>query len=63
MKVRVDHNLCIGDGLCEAVCPEVFEMREDNLAWVINEEPDVPLHDTVREAEEGCPVTAIIVEE
>ncbi len=63
MKVTVDHNLCIGDSVCEAICPEVFVVKEDNLAYVLEENPDVSLHDKVREAADACPVTAIIIEE
>ena len=34
MKANVDQNLCSGCGLCEQVCPEVFEMGDDNIAKV-----------------------------
>ena len=35
MKAKVDENACIGCGLCENTCPEVFKMNEDNIAEVI----------------------------
>ena len=63
MKPEVDQSLCIGCGICSDTCPEVFELRDDNLAYVINENPDEPLHDKVREAADACPTSAIIVHE
>lgn len=63
MKPKIDQDLCIGDGICEEVCPEVFELRDDGLAYVINEEPDDSLDATVQEAIESCPTEAIIDEE
>lgn len=62
-KPTVDHDECIGDGICEQVCPEVFELRDDGLAHVINENPDEPLQDKVDEAIEECPTGAISWEE
>jgi len=44
------------------VCPAVFEMRNDGLAYVINEEPGDDLDACVTEAMDGCPVAAITVE-
>jgi ferredoxin len=63
MKPRVDHELCIGDGICEDLCPEVFELREDGLAYVINEDPDERLRGKIEEAAAECPTDAISLEE
>lgn len=60
MKPKIDPDLCIGDGICEEVCAEVFEMRDDGLAYVINEEPDDSLTAQVQDAIEQCPTEAII---
>jgi len=59
--INVDE--CIGDGICEEICPEVFELRDDGIAYVIEEEPGAALFDKVTEAVEACPTEAIIVEE
>jgi ferredoxin len=34
VKVWIEHEYCTGDGLCEELCPAVFEMRDDGLAHV-----------------------------
>lgn len=60
-KVTVDLELCEGCGSCVEVCPEVFEMRDDEKAYVIAEDKC----DTCdcQEAADICPTEAIIVEE
>ena len=60
MKVEVDPDLCIGDGICTDICPDVFEMRDDDLAYV-KTQGDVPadLEDCCKEACDACPVEAI----
>ena len=34
LEVRVDQDLCTGDGLCVQLAPEVFEFDIDGLAYV-----------------------------
>jgi ferredoxin len=63
MKAIVDHDLCIGCGVCEETCPEVFQLREDGLSYVINESPEPELYGPVRDAADMCPVEAISIEE
>ncbi len=63
MKPVIDLDLCIGCGLCEDTCPEVFQMRDDGYAWVIDETPDPELYDCTRDALESCPVEAITLKE
>lgn len=58
MKATVDDS-CIGCGLCEDVCPEVFELRDDGLACVTVAQVPAESEGSAREAEETCPVDAI----
>ncbi len=61
MKVRIDPDLCIACGMCEEICPEVFELGEHETAQVINK-PDGN-EDAVLDAADSCPTNAIETEE
>jgi len=56
----VDEDLCTGCGLCEEICPAVFELRDDGISHVIGDcEENM---DCCQEAADSCPVGAIIIE-
>ncbi|MFH1790858.1 MAG: ferredoxin [Candidatus Omnitrophota bacterium] len=57
-KVTVDDSLCTGCGLCASVCPEVFEVGDDNLAHV---KADDCKSCDLSEVASQCPVEAIKV--
>lgn len=76
MKVWIDQDLCTGDGLCEEICPDVFTLLDDGLAYV-KEGTDVKsapggtegiavvpagMEDAVTEAAEECPGECIFIE-
>lgn len=57
MSYRVNEK-CIGCGMCQGICPEVFEMTSDGFAVAKNEVPD-GCYDSAEEARASCPVSAI----
>lgn len=57
MKYKVNDS-CIGCGLCEATCPEVFSIQGD-VAVAIDGEVSESALASAAEAKEGCPVEAI----
>ena len=59
MKAEIDHDLCIGDGICADICPQVFEMRDDSLAYVIADPVPADAEATATESCEACPTDAI----
>lgn len=61
MKAVVDPDLCIGCGLCEDTCPEVFRLGEDGIAHVIENEPAHETYADIEAAAEACPTAAITV--
>jgi ferredoxin len=73
MKVRIDQELCMGDGLCETIASDVFTVREDGVVYVINRadgvrDPGVAatvpseFEEAVVEAAEQCPGECIIID-
>ena len=59
MKVKVDKNLCIGCGACQAIEPSVFEIEDDGPATAIDTEINDDVKENVIDALEGCPTSAI----
>ena len=57
-KVSVDSAACVGCGLCEQSCPEVFEIQSDGIAHV---KSDTCAEHNVKEIAEQCPVSCIKV--
>jgi len=76
MKVWIDQDLCTGDGLCEEICPAVFTLLDDGLAYVkdgdkVLNEPggsegvaEVPagMEEAVIESVDECPGECIFTE-
>lgn len=62
MRVIVDFDLCESNALCMAAAPEVFEVRDDDFLYVLQEEPSEDLRAKVEEAVRRCPKQAIRVE-
>lgn len=58
MKVKVIDENCIGCGACEAICPQVFELK-DGISTVVEENIEDSLKEIVTEALEFCPTEAI----
>ncbi len=71
IRVRIDREQCIADMICVSLCPDVFEMSEEDgksqivPKWRIDPsnpaEGEVPedLKDCVASAAEACPVNII----
>ncbi|MGD2110098.1 MAG: ferredoxin [Phycisphaerae bacterium] len=59
LKVTIDRDECIGDGLCANEAPETFEMDDESKAVVLNASGDD--RDSIIEAAKACPVDAIKV--
>ena len=59
LTVTVNHDLCVGNGICPRVAPKVFALNDDRQSMVID--PDGEDRETVLDAAEACPVSAIFV--
>jgi ferredoxin len=58
VKVLVDRNLCSGEGLCERICPQLFEIVNRKCKAKVSRVPrEAEAH--CREAARHCPNKAI----
>lgn len=58
MRYIVNEN-CIGCGLCNGICSDVFDMADDGFAKAIDSEVPEDLETAAAEAKDSCPVAAI----
>jgi ferredoxin len=61
--VVVDFDLCESNALCMAAAPEVFEVRDDDFLYILDEHPPEELRPKVEEAVRRCPKQAISIAE
>ena len=59
MQVKVDRDLCIGSAMCVATAPDVFELDDEGLSRVVDQEAGD--EESLRQAAEGCPVQAVLL--
>lgn len=62
MKVVVNFDLCMSNAQCMLAAPEVFEVREDGLLYILQPEPPEALRAKVEDAARLCPTQAITIE-
>ncbi len=62
MKVVVNYDLCESNAVCMAVAPEIFEVRDDDFLYVLDEEPSEDMRPKLEEAVKRCPKQAISIE-
>jgi ferredoxin len=60
-KVEVDFDLCESNGVCMDVAPEVFEVRDDDFLYILQDAPDESLRENVEAAVQRCPKQAISI--
>ncbi len=58
-KIVVDRDLCIGAGPCVTVAPGVFQLDEENKAYIVD--PNGADAETILLAAQACPVLAIFL--
>ena len=61
LRVWVDHQLCVGNAMCESIAPRVFQLNEDRQSEAVN--PTGDTEEKILKAAESCPVSAIFVED
>ncbi|MCB1285733.1 MAG: ferredoxin [Microthrixaceae bacterium] len=61
MKIVVDYDVCESNAVCMGVVPEIFEVRDDDFLYVLDENPGEEWREKVEEAARRCPKQAITV--
>lgn len=56
-KIVVDQDLCIGAVSCVVVAPGVFQMNDEQKAYIVD--PEAADDDTLLLSAQSCPVLAI----
>ena len=62
MRIVVDFSLCESNALCVGAAPEIFEVRDDDRLYVLDENPPEELRAKVEAAARVCPKQAIKIE-
>ena len=63
MRVIVDFDLCESNAICMQVAPDVFEVRDDDFLYILDEEPAEDHRGALEEAVQRCPKQAISIED
>jgi ferredoxin len=63
MKVVVDFDLCESNAVCMGIVPEVFEVREDDFLYILDENPPEDMRPRLEQAVAACPRAAITLVE
>jgi ferredoxin len=63
MRVVVDFDLCESNALCMAEAPEIFEVRDDDFLYVLQDTPPEDLREKAVKAMQVCPKQAITIED
>ena len=61
LKICIDREQCIGDGLCVNEAPETFELDDDQKAFILDGPGDGLEY--ILAAAKSCPVDIITVED
>ena len=63
MRVVVNFDVCESNALCMDAAPEVFEVRDYDFLYVLDEHPTEELRAKVEQAVRACPKQAITLED
>jgi len=62
-RVVVDFDLCDSNAICMGIAPDVFEVRDDEFLYVLQERPPDDLRGDCEDAVRRCPARAISIAE
>jgi ferredoxin len=62
-KIDVDWGLCESNGVCMGIIPEVFQLGDDDMLTVLQEDVTPENEAQIRDAVRQCPRQAISISE
>jgi len=63
MKIEINYDLCEANAICMGIAPQVFEVRDDDNLYILDEDPAEELRPKLEEAARRCPKQAIAIQE
>ena len=63
MRVVVDFDLCESNAICMQIAPDIFEVRDDDFLYVLDETPSEDRRSNLEESVQRCHKQAISIEE
>ena len=61
MKIVVDFDRCESNAVCMGIAPDIFEVRDDNFLYILDENPPRLRRVDIQEAVDMCPKAAISI--
>lgn len=62
MKMHIDTDVCTGHGVCEGIRPDIFEVGDDGIAHLLDEEFTEGDRQDLEDAVDQCPTQALRLE-
>lgn len=62
MKIVADLAKCEGLGMCEAMAPDFFEVGEDGVVEILDDDPEEADRQDLAAAVDACPVLALALQ-
>jgi ferredoxin len=62
MKMHIDTERCNGNGVCESIAPEVFEVGDDGIVHLLTEDLTEDMRDDLQASCDQCPTQALSLE-
>ncbi len=63
MKIVVDYDRCESNAICMRILPGIFEVRDDDFLYVLDENPTEEYRPQVEECVIRCPKQAISIQD
>ena len=61
MKIVVDFDKCDSNAVCTGIAPTLFEVKDDNFLYILDERPSEELRSEVEDCVRSCPTGAISI--